>query len=307
MPATGASLVRISRLGEAMDRCGGGLQKFTRRGMLRALSGAGTALILWTSLSTARPTWAQDGGDHHSGAHAVVDRMISYSLASRELGPLPVGGTKSDYGAEIGSSTFADESYVIHINPFKDGLAGRDEWLSRRIGDFSFRDGAVMVDVLDELNPTGKAAYAIEMRRQAYKQRRYIRSNWLWVQPSERHVHIQSDGNWNRMEKLAEDPGTSGAVRDGGQWNTLLFIAQGDHLEGWVNGLKVVEAQDGRWGSGQISLVALRRDREEVRVRFRNLRIWTDVPPDPVTIWGDIEVPVAPPFDEYSPSQEHEH
>ena len=271
------------------------------------MGGVGAALILGGSLITARPTQAHDGQDHGSGAHAAPDRMIWYSLASRELGPLPVGDTKSDYGAEIGSSSFQDESFVIHINRFKDGLAGREEWLSRRIGDFSFRDGAVMVDVLDELNPTGKAAYAIEMRRQAYKQRRYIRSNWLWVQPSDRHVHIQSDGLWNKMEKLAEDPGASGAVRDGGQWNTLLFIAQGDHLEGWVNGLKVVEAQDGRWGSGQISLVALRRDREEVRVRFRNLRIWPDVPPDPVAVWADMELPAAPTFDENAPGHWHEH
>jgi hypothetical protein len=233
--------------------------------------------------------------------------MIWYSLASRDEGPLPVGGTKSDYGAEIGRSTFDGDTYVIDVNPFKDGLAGREEWLSRRIGDFSFRDGAVMVDAVDELNPTGKAAYAIEIRRQAYKQRRYIRSNWLWAQPAARHVHIQSDGIWNKMDKIAEDPGATGALLDGGQWNSLLFIAQGDHLEGWVNGMKVVEAQDGRWGRGQIGLVALRRDKAGVRVRFRNLRIWPDVPPDPGAVWGEMDIPEMPPMDEAPPAHHHDH
>jgi hypothetical protein len=281
----------------------------TRRAMLRATGGAGAALILGGDVLRSGVALANDVGIDGSGPHlaAPPDRMIWYSLASRDDGPLPVGGTKSDYGEEIGKSTFEGDTYVINIHPFKDGLAGREEWLSRRIGDFSFRDGAVMVDALDEVNPTGKAAYAIEMRRQAYKQRRYIRSNWLWAQPADGHVHIQSDGVWNRMDKIAEDPGATGALRRDGQWNTLLFIAHGDHLEGWVNGLKVVEAEDGRWGRGQISLVALRRDRAGVRVRFRNLRIWPDVPPDPMAVWGEVGVPELPPSDEPPPAHHHNH
>jgi hypothetical protein len=298
-----AQLKRITRLGVALDRKGGGGGMLTRRAMLRATGGAGAALMLGRDALGSSIARANEGGPQV----AVPHHMVWYSLASRDEGPLPVGGTRSDEGAEIGNSTFDGDSYVININPFKDGLAGREEWLSRRIGDFSFRDGAVMVDALDEVNPTGKAAYAIEMRRQAYKQRRYLRSNWLWVQPSDRHVHLQSDGVWNKMDKIAEDPGTSGAVRDGGEWNSLLFIAQGDHLEGWVNGLKVVEARDDRWGRGQISLVALRRDKAGVRVRFRNLRIWPEVPPDPVAVWGDVEIPVAPPMDESPPAQQHHH
>jgi hypothetical protein len=102
-------------------------------------------------------------------------------------------------------------------------------------------------------------------------------------------------------------PIPTGALRDGGQWNTLLFVAQGDHLEGWVNGLKVVEAEDGRWGRGQISLVALRRDKAGVRVRFRNLRIWEDVPPDPLSVWGELDVPEAPPMDDTPPAHHHDH
>ena len=233
--------------------------------------------------------------------------LMAYSLASRADGPLPVGVTRSKYGAEVGYSAFEDDSYVIHLNAWskdRPGLAPREEWLSRRIGKFSFRDGAVMVEGRDELNPVG--AFAIEMRRQMYKDRRYIRSNWLWIHPEERHVHIQSDGIWNKMEKLAEDPGTSGAARPSGEWNTLLFMAWGYHLEGWVNGQKVVEATDGRWGSGQISLVALRRDRPEVRVRFRNLRVWENHLPDPTTVWEGLS-PAPPGPDDAPPPPHHHH
>jgi hypothetical protein len=299
----------MTRHGGALDWKNETGRMLTRRAILRAAGGAGAALVLGREVLRANNVLAHDGETHGAGAllASPSQQMIWYSLASRDEGPLPVGGTKSDYGAEIGRSIFDGDTYVIDINPFKDGLAGREEWLSRRIGDFSFRDGAVMVDVLDEVNPTGKAAYAIEIRRQAYKQRRYIRSNWLWAQPADRHVHIQSDGVWNKMDKIAEDPGATGALRDGGQWNTLLFIAQGDHLEGWVNGMKVVEAEDGRWGKGQIGLVALRRDKEGVRVRFRNLRIWRDVPPDPLAVWGDLDLPDALPKDDAPPAHHHDH
>jgi hypothetical protein len=268
----------------------------SRRALLRgivAVAGVPLALGLagdWPVRAVAAAEEDDDGADERSEAEAVAapavhaaPGAITYTLASRADGPLPVGSTKSKYGAEIGYSAFEGDSYIVHLHAWQRGLAPREEWLSRRIGTSSFRNGAVMVDGRDELNPVG--AFAIEMRRQAYKDRRYIRSNWLWIHPASRHVHIQSDGIWNEMEKLAEDPGTSGAVRPPGEWNTLLFLADGSRLEGWVNGQKVVEAEDGRWGSGQISLVGLRRDRPEVRIRFRNLRIWENHLPDPTTVW----------------------
>ena len=74
-------------------------------------------------------------------------------------------------------------------------------------------------------------------------------------------------------------------VRPPGEWNTFLFIASGDYLEGWVNGEKAIGGIDGRWGSGNISLVAMRIDRLPFRARFRNLRVWDGSLPDPATVW----------------------
>jgi hypothetical protein len=161
---------------------------------------------------------------------------------------------------------------------------GRQEWISRRIGRFSFRDGAVMVEARGELSPTG--CFAIEMRHQAYKDRRYIRSNWLCLDPHDGHVHIQTDGIWNEMEIVADHHHEGYTpVRPPGEWNTFLFLASGDHLEGWVNGERAIAGVDGRWGSGNISLVAMRVDRMPFLARFRNLRVWDGVLPDPATVW----------------------
>ena len=55
----------------------------------------------FASLSTARTIQAHDGEDHGSGAHAVADRMISYSLASRELGPLSVEAPRAITGLRL--------------------------------------------------------------------------------------------------------------------------------------------------------------------------------------------------------------
>ena len=68
----------------------------------------------------------------------------------------------------------------------------------------------------------------------------------------------------------------------------------------------MVEATDGRWGSGQISLVALRRDRPEVRVRFRNLRVWEDHLPDPTAVWEGLSPDVPEPGDA-PPAPPHHH
>ena len=116
---------------------------------------------------------------------------------------------------------------------------GRSEWISRRIGKFSFRDGAVMVEARGELSPTG--CFAIEMRHQAYKDRRYIRSNWLCLDPHDGHIHIQTDGIWNEMQIVADHQHDgSTPVRPPGEWNTFLFLASGDHLKGWVNGERAI-------------------------------------------------------------------
>jgi hypothetical protein len=187
------------------------------------------------------------------------------------------------YKAEIGFARYEDDSFVLHLHP-GDKELGRQEWISRRIGRFSFRDGAVMVEARGELSPTG--CFAIEMRHQAYKDHRYIRSNWLCLDPHDGHIHIQTDGIWNEMQIVADhhhDGYTP--VRPPGEWNTFLFLASGDYLEGWVNGERAIAGQDGRWGSGNISLVAMRIDRAPFRARFRNLRVWDGVLPDPATVW----------------------
>ncbi len=206
-----------------------------------------------------------------------------FSLAAGSVGPLGEGVTKNKYKHEIGYARYEGDSYVINLHP-GDKELGRQEWISRRIGKFSFRDGAVMVEARGELSPTG--CFAIEMRHQAYKDRRYIRSNWLCLDPHDGHIHIQTDGIWNEMEIVADHHHEGYTpVRPPGDWNTFLFLASGDHLEGWVNGERAIAGVDGRWGSGNISLVAMRVDRMPFLARFRNLRVWDGVLPDPATVW----------------------
>jgi hypothetical protein len=246
----------------------------TRRTAIARLLGvtAATQVGLAHRLSGAT-AWAQEEA---SGYHF-------FSLGGPgEEGPLPVGSTRSKYDGEIGFSAFEGESYVMQLNYPGEGLS-RQDWLGRRIGDFSIKDGALMVDALGELDETG--CFALEMRHQAYKDRRYIRSNWLSIDPPTRTVEIATDGIWNEMESVARATDVE-AVRPAGEWNTFLFLARGEHFEGWVNGVKAVEGQDHRFGSGRVSLITMRMDRAPYRVRFRNLRVWEGTPPDPTTVWG---------------------
>ncbi len=206
-----------------------------------------------------------------------------FTLAAGSGGPLSEGVTRNKYKQEIGYARYEDDSFVLHLNP-GDKELGRQEWISRRVGKFSFRDGAVMVEARGELSPTG--CFAIEMRHQAYKDRRYIRSNWLCLDPHDGHIHIQTDGIWNEMEIVADHQHDGQTpVRPPGEWNTFLFVASGDYLEGWVNGERAIAGYDGRWGSGNVSLVAMRIDRMPFRARFRNLRVWDGQFPDPATVW----------------------
>jgi hypothetical protein len=209
--------------------------------------------------------------------------FYTFSLAAGSGGPLGEGVTNNKYKHEIGYARYEGDSFVLGLHPGDKELA-RQEWISRRIGKFSFRDGAVMVEARGELSPTG--CFAIEMRHQAYKDRRYIRSNWLCLDPHDGHIHIQTDGFWNEMQIVADHQHDGYTpVRPPGEWNTFLFVASGDYLEGWVNGEKAIAGIDGRWGTGNISLVAMRIDRMPFRARFRNLRVWDRHPPDPATVW----------------------
>jgi hypothetical protein len=250
----------------------------TRRTALARIGGALVAAPLGTRL-LGGPALAQEERPAGPGS----DRFHSFSLAGPGPdGPLPVGRTMSHYGGEIGHSKFEDESYVMHLSYPGQGLR-RQDWLGRRIGQFSIKDGALMVDAVGELNETG--CFALEMRHQAYKDRRYIRSNWLSIDPPTGMVTIGADGIWSEMENVAKADGVS-AVRPQGEWNTFLFIARGSHLEGWVNGVKAIEGENDQFGSGRVSLIVMRMDEAPYRVRFRNLRVWDGVLPDPTTVWG---------------------
>lgn len=259
------------------------LRRTFLRGALSTL--VGVPLALAGTAATAR---AVDDDDPEDAPPPAIDPaaqeapgVFSYTLLGQ--GPLGQGVTRNKYKREIGFATYEDGSFLMHLNGAEAGL-GRSEWMSRRIGRFSFRDGAVMVEARGELSPTG--CFAIEMRHQAYKDRRYIRSNWLCLDPHDGHIHIQTDGIWNEMEIVADHHhGDYTPVRPPGEWNTFLFIASGDHLEGWVNGERAIAGRDGRWGAGNISLVAMRIDRNPFRARFRNLRVWDGHLPDPASVW----------------------
>lgn len=204
-----------------------------------------------------------------------------FSLRSRGAeGPLDVSKSKNKYG-EIGFSAFEDDAFVMHM-PFP-APGGTREWMGRRIGTFSIKDGALMVDAVGELNEIG--CFALEMRHQAYRDHKYIRSNWMAVDPPTGTVEIKTDGEWDDMVVVARATGV-GAVRPQGEWNRLLFTAQGRHFEGWVNGEKIVEGEDYRFGSGRVSLITMRMDKASYRVRFRNLHVWEGVLPDPTSVWG---------------------
>ena len=195
-------------------------------------------------------------------------------------GPLPVGSTENAYGTEIGYSAFEDSTYVVqhHYDPH----LNRQEWLGRRIGDFSIADGALMVDALADQSPEG--CWALEMRHQAYKDHRYIRATWLQVDPPTGLVAIGTDGLWGEMDNVARNIVPD--VRPMGEWNRVLFIASGTHFEGWVNGVKAVEGDDDSFGRGRISLIAMRMSRQPFQTRFRDLHVWDGVLPDPSTVWG---------------------
>jgi hypothetical protein len=204
-----------------------------------------------------------------------------YSLQGPgEDGPLRTGRTSDKWGQEIGFSTFEGGTFVMQLN-YPPGL--RQDWIGSRIGTFSIKDGAVMVDALGELNSIG--CFAIEMRHQAYRQRKYIRANWLSIDPPTGMVAIGTDGTMATMENVARAVGVS-AVRPQGEWNTVLFTAQGQHFEGWVNGEKAVEGDDYHFGAGQISLITMRMDKGSFRARFRNLHVWDGALPDPTSVWG---------------------
>jgi hypothetical protein len=204
-----------------------------------------------------------------------------WSLSDPSNGPVRTGVTFNEYDREIGYAAFENGAFVIHHH-YNKGLRGQ-EWISSRIGDLSILDGALMVQVRGLYSDIG--CFGLEMRHQAYKDRRYIRSNWLMIDPPTSTVELETDGIWNDMVELAEVdiPGQMYPLHE---WNQLLFIARGFHFEGWVNGVKALEGQNTRFGRGRASLVAVRMTKALFRTEFRNLHVWDGIVPDPTTVWG---------------------
>ncbi|MGV3616283.1 MAG: 3-keto-disaccharide hydrolase [Fimbriimonas sp.] len=57
------------------------------------------------------------------------------------------------------------------------------------------------------------------------------------------------------------------------QWNKYRVVAKGDHLQTWVNGIKIADLHDAVSRSGFIGLQVHSHFREGAEVRWRNLRI----------------------------------
>jgi hypothetical protein len=204
-----------------------------------------------------------------------------WTLADAADAPVKPGRTKNDYGREIGYQAFEDGVF-IHHHHYNGGLRGED-WMSSRIGEFSILDGALMIEGRGLLNEIG--CFALEMRHQAYKDRRYIRSNWLAIDPPTSMMMLQTDGIWTDMVPI-NAAAVPELMQPLWEWNRFLFLAQGFHFEGWLNGQKVVEGENDRFGRGRISLVTMRMNKAAFRTEFRNLHVWDGIVPDPMAVWG---------------------
>jgi hypothetical protein len=245
---------------------------------LHALAHGNTA----TALARAAPAGAASD-EPAEDADSPPTRQPGYhffSLAGPgEDGPLTTGTIFNKWKDDLGYATFDGGTFLMHVN----NPAESKEWIGSRIGSFSIKDGALMVEARGELNDIG--CFGLEMRRQAYTDRRYMRANWLTVDPPTGTLAIGTDGMYGRMVNVATSTGVA-AVRPQGEWNTFLFIAQGKHFEGWVNGVKAVQGEDYHYESGRIGLITMRMNREPFQARFRNLQIWDGILPDPTAAWG---------------------
>ena len=245
---------------------------------LHALAQSANSMVF----AQAAPASVSPGGPAED-ADSPPGRQPGYhffSLAGPgDDGPLTTGTVFNKWKDDLGFATFDDGTFLMHVNY----PAESKQWIGSRIGTFSIKDGALMVEARGELNDSG--CFGLEMRRQAYSDRRYMRANWLTVDPPSGTLAIGTDGMYGRMVNVATSTGVD-AVRPQGEWNTVLFIARGKHFEGWVNGVKAVEGEDYHYESGRIGLITMRMNREPFQVRFRNLQVWDGILPDPTAVWG---------------------
>ena len=60
-----------------------------------------------------------------------------------------------------------------------------------------------------------------------------------------------------------------------GEWNTMRIIAQGDHIETWLNGIQMIHVHDAKIGAGKGRICLQIHDGGGIRVLWRNLKLRT--------------------------------
>ncbi len=73
---------------------------------------------------------------------------------------------------------------------------------------------------------------------------------------------------------FADKPKAKAAFK-GGQWNRYRIVAQGDHIQSWVNGVPCADFHDDLDASGFIGLQVhgIKKGTGPFQVRWRNIRI----------------------------------
>jgi len=82
---------------------------------------------------------------------------------------------------------------------------------------------------------------------------------------SRRNKFLNSGGQTEEIRKLLKKD----------QWNRYRVVCQGDHIQTWVNGVKVTDLHDGMTASGFIGLQVhgVGKLEEPLRVQWRNIRL----------------------------------
>jgi hypothetical protein len=82
---------------------------------------------------------------------------------------------------------------------------------------------------------------------------------------SRRNKFLNSGGQTEEIRKLLKKD----------QWNRYRVVCQGDHIQTWINGVKVTDLHDGMTASGFIGLQVhgVGKLEEPLRVQWRNIRL----------------------------------
>ena len=63
------------------------------------------------------------------------------------------------------------------------------------------------------------------------------------------------------------------AVLKDGEWNTMRIVAQGDHINTWLNGVEMIHIHDAKIGAGKGRICLQIHDGGGIRVLWRNLKL----------------------------------